>query len=54
MRKIILTRSIRKVLGIVLAVIGGFIVIYVVPLKIWVLILGFLLIFLGWTIYRMI
>ncbi|MTI69946.1 MAG: hypothetical protein FH751_06825 [Firmicutes bacterium] len=45
--------KLKKVIGIVLAVIGTIIIIQVVPFKFWLLLLGILLVLLGWTFYRM-
>ncbi len=49
-----LKRNYKKILGIILAVIGTVIVINVIPLTAWFFLLGILLIALGWVFYKMI
>jgi len=42
-----------EILGIMLAVIGAIIVVQILPVKIWMFILGMLLIILGTTLFRL-
>jgi len=42
-----------EILGIMLAVIGAIIVVQILPIKIWMFILGTLLIVLGCTLFRL-
>ncbi|MDW5299060.1 MAG: hypothetical protein SA378_02820 [Sedimentibacter sp.] len=42
-----------EILGIMLAVIGAIIVVQILPVKIWMFILGMLLIILGSTLFRL-
>ena len=53
MRKYRFKRKPRKILGIVLAVIGTIIIIKVIPIQFWLLMLGVLFILLGWVFFRM-
>lgn len=43
----------NKLIGIILGVIGFIIIIQVVPVGVWLLILGILCLVLGWTFFRM-
>lgn len=52
-RKFTYKRHIRKILGITLGVIGSILIIQVVPLTIWLILLGVLLILLGISFYNM-
>ena len=44
--------SIRKLLGVVLAIFGVIIIIQVIPIKAWIFALGLLFICLGWFLYK--
>lgn len=44
----------NKIIGIILGVIGMIIIIQIIPVGMWLLILGILCILLGWTFFRMI
>lgn len=44
--------SIKKILGIVLAILGVIIIIQVIPIKAWIFALGLLFICLGWFLFR--
>ncbi|MGO1367866.1 MAG: hypothetical protein ACTHVE_11870 [Senegalia sp. (in: firmicutes)] len=43
----------NKIIGIVLGVIGMIIIIQVIPVGLWLLILGILCLMLGWSFFRM-
>mgnify|MGYP006277688593 CR=1 FL=1 len=47
-------RKYNKIIGIILGVIGAIIIIQVVPISVWLLILGLLCVLLGWIFFRMI
>lgn len=51
-KRFFFNKSFKKVLGIILAIIGGIIIIQVVPLTVWIFLLGVLLVALGWTLYK--
>lgn len=51
-RRSMIDGSIKKVLGIILAVLGVIIIIQVIPIKAWVFALGLLFICLGWFLYK--
>ncbi|SDZ01788.1 Exopolysaccharide synthesis, ExoD [Proteiniborus ethanoligenes] len=51
-RRHIINGSIKKILGIVLAVLGVIIIIQIIPLKAWIFAIGILLICLGWSLFR--
>ncbi|SCG83501.1 hypothetical protein DW1_1933 [Proteiniborus sp. DW1] len=44
--------SIKKLLGMVLGILGVIIIIQVVPIKAWIFALGLLFICLGWFLYK--
>ncbi|WP_156936224.1 hypothetical protein [Clostridiisalibacter paucivorans] len=52
-RKMYHCHSYKKMIAIIMSVIGCIIIIQVVPLKVWLLILGVLLVISGWIIFRM-
>ncbi|MGF7057274.1 hypothetical protein [Brassicibacter mesophilus] len=43
----------KKTLGIILAVVGVIIIIQVVPVSLWIFLLGILLVCLGWLLFKM-
>ena len=43
----------KKTIGIILAVVGMIIIIQVIPISMWIFLLGILLICLGWVLFRM-
>ncbi|WP_425448938.1 hypothetical protein [Dethiothermospora halolimnae] len=53
MKKFYFNKNMKKILGIVFGVIGSIVIIQVVPLKIWIFLLGALLIGLGWCFFKM-
>ena len=42
-----------KILGIILGIIGAILVLKIIPVKIWLFILGLTLIGVGWTFFRL-
>lgn len=51
-RRHIINGSVKKILGIVLAVLGVIIIIQIIPIQAWIFAIGILLIFLGWSLFR--
>ncbi|WP_187287392.1 hypothetical protein [Gottschalkia acidurici] len=45
--------SLIKILGIILGIIGAILVLKIIPVKIWLFILGLTLIGVGWTFFRL-
>jgi len=53
-KRLFIRKEIKRIVGIVCAVVGVIIVIQVVPIWLWIFLLGILLLVLGWTFFRMI
>lgn len=51
-RRHIIDGSIKKILGIALAILGVIIIIQVIPIRAWIFALGLLLICLGWFLFK--
>lgn len=51
-RRCIINGSMKKILGIIIAVLGVIIIVQVIPVKAWIFALGILFICLGWFLFR--